>query len=149
MRLTKRRREPTSQVDMTPMIDIVFLLIIFFMTVSQISAVNNERVELPRLEGSEEQQPVVLTINVTQDGEIVVAGNRLTLPNFIRLVSQELVKVGDDPTRLKLSDGSTYCSDVGTNVLGYSLLTGETPVGTVVTHKNTKHAKCGPTQLFH
>lgn len=85
---------------MTPMIDIVFLLIIFFMTVSQISAVNHERVELPKLEGSEDQKPVVLTVNVTAEGEIVVAGDRMDVTQFISLVSNELVKVGDDPNRL-------------------------------------------------
>ncbi len=100
MRLSKKRREATSEVDMTPMIDIVFLLIIFFMTVSQISAVNHERVDLPRLEGADDQKPVLLTVNVTEKGEIVIAGNRLALPQFISLVARQLVEVGDDPNRL-------------------------------------------------
>ena len=100
MRLTKRRRESSSQIDMTPMIDIVFLLIIFFMTVSQISEVNNERLDLPKQSGAEDQKPAVLTINVVQDGTIVIAGNPRSLPQFISLVSDELQKVGDDPSRL-------------------------------------------------
>jgi len=82
------------------MIDIVFLLIIFFMTVSQISAVNHERVELPQLEGADKQKPVVLTINVNDEGEIIVAGKRLAVPQFISMVARQLVEVGDDPDKL-------------------------------------------------
>ena len=52
MKLSKHRRRPDVAFNMTPMIDIVFLLIIFFMTVSQITQVNDEPIELPKLEGS-------------------------------------------------------------------------------------------------
>ena len=64
---------------MTPMIDIVFLLIIFFMTVSQVSEVNRERLELPQQQGSQDQKPAVLTININELGEILVGGSRLSV----------------------------------------------------------------------
>ena len=53
MRLSKRHN-PGLQMNMTPMIDVTFLLLIFFMTVSQVSAVNKEQLELPQLKGSED-----------------------------------------------------------------------------------------------
>jgi biopolymer transport protein ExbD len=85
---------------MTPMIDIVFLLIIFFMTVSQVTVVNRERLALPEQEGSQDQIPSVLTVNFTASGEIVVAGAAYDLSDLIALIAEELVRVGDDPTRL-------------------------------------------------
>ncbi len=85
---------------MTPMIDIVFLLIIFFMTVSQVTEINRERLELPRQPGSLDQKPAVLTINIDQHGEILVGGSVYQLSELLALVADELARLGDDPTRL-------------------------------------------------
>ena len=57
MRLSKRRRSTKAAMNMTPMIDVAFLLMIFFMTVSQVSKLNREQLELPRQQGTEEQEP--------------------------------------------------------------------------------------------
>ena len=100
MRLSKRRRATIANMDMTPMIDIVFLLLIFFMTVSQVSEINKERVELPKLTGSVDQKPAVLTINVDQHGQLIVSARKLELGELITLVSNELQRVGDDASRL-------------------------------------------------
>ncbi len=85
---------------MTPMIDIVFLLIIFFMTVSQVTQVNQEQLELARQTGAEDQKPAVLTINLIEDGRIVVGGLTYEVPELIALLADELTQLGDDPTRL-------------------------------------------------
>jgi len=100
MRLSKRKRETRAAMNMTPMIDIVFLLIIFFMTVTQVSKINREQVELPQLQGAEDQKPMTLTVNVDRDGTIVVSGNQVTTSRLLAIVSRELAKVGDDPNRL-------------------------------------------------
>lgn len=100
MRLTKRRRNTRPEMDMTPMIDIVFLLIIFFMTVTQVSKLNKERLELPKLKGTEDQKPSVLTVNVTEAGDIIVSGRTLTAGDFVSLVNRELRRLGDDPNLL-------------------------------------------------
>jgi len=100
MRLTKHRRNTRPEMDMTPMIDIVFLLIIFFMTVTQVSKLNKEQLELPKLKGTEDQKPSVLTVNVTETGEIRVSGRTLSSGDFVSLVNRELRRVGDDPNLL-------------------------------------------------
>jgi len=103
MRLTKRRRSTRPNMDMTPMIDIVFLLIIFFMTVTQVSRVNKEPLDLAKQKGSRDQQVANITINVTVDGEYRVSGNRVSLAQLVSLVSQELTDLGGDATRLKVT----------------------------------------------
>jgi len=102
MRLSKHRRKTLAEMNMTPMIDIVFLLIIFFMTVTQISEINKELMELPKLKGSEDQERSSLTINITRDGDIVVSGNTTTTIRLLAIVSEELAKVNDDPGRLNI-----------------------------------------------
>lgn len=114
MRLTKHKRSTTAGINMTPMIDIVFLLIIFFMTVSQVSEINKERLELAKLPGSEDQKRTSLTVNVDQAGEIVVSGNRITTGELLTFVSLELAKVGDDPDRLSIVIRGDKRGDCGT-----------------------------------
>jgi biopolymer transport protein ExbD len=88
------------EMDMTPMIDVAFQLIIFFMTVSQMSQANQEQLQLPKQKGIESQEPRTLTINVTSSGEIRLAGETTTMAGLIAQVNYELVRVGDDPSKL-------------------------------------------------
>ena len=88
--------------NMTPMIDIVFLLIIFFMTVSQITRVNEERLELPVLKGAEDQVPTSLTINVTREGVIKISGSEKSIAETVYIVGRELEKVDNIPSRIQI-----------------------------------------------
>ena len=72
MKLSKHRRETLAKINMTPMIDITFLLLIFFMTVTQVSKINKEQLELSQQKGTEEQQEGVVTVNVTKEGQVIV-----------------------------------------------------------------------------
>ncbi len=100
MRLSKRRRQNVAGMDMTPMIDVVFNLLIFFMTVSQVSRANREPVELPKLRGSEDQKAAVLTINVMRDGGIVVSGSRVSIAGLVSMIEGEVARTGGDPARM-------------------------------------------------
>jgi len=102
MRLTKHRRSTRPEMNMTPMIDIVFLLIIFFMTVSQVSEINKERLELARLKGTMDQQPATVTINVMEDGEYRIGGNAVSLPQIVAIVGAQLDRVGGDARMLNI-----------------------------------------------
>jgi len=85
------------------MIDIVFLLIIFFMTVTQVSKINKEQLELARQKGSQDQQKANITINVTAEGEYRVTGKQVSLTQIVSLVSQEMSALGGDASRLKVT----------------------------------------------
>jgi biopolymer transport protein ExbD len=96
MRLTKGRHTKLD-INMTPMIDVTFLLLIFFMTVNQVSKLQREQLALPLLSGSQDQSQQALVVNVDQAGQIVVATNTVTLPELIGIVSAELARVNNDP----------------------------------------------------
>ena len=100
MRLTKHRRATLAAVNMTPMIDIVFLLIIFFMTVTQVSEVNKQQLELPQLKGSEDQKPSTIIINVDQEGLIQIAARQRTIPEVVNMIGNELQSVGGNTNLL-------------------------------------------------
>ncbi|MCU0878282.1 MAG: biopolymer transporter ExbD [Pirellulaceae bacterium] len=96
MRLA-RPRENRLEVNMTPMIDIVFLLIIFFMTVNQISDQTNEPLELSKQPGSQDQSQGAMTINIDAAGQIVVAGETLSVIDLAAAVSGEVERANNDP----------------------------------------------------
>ncbi len=88
---------------MTPMIDIVFLLIIFFMTVSQITRVVAHPVELPTVaDGGTPSDPIAMTVNIDQTGTLIVAEKQYELPEFLVFVGQQLAEVNNDPGLLNV-----------------------------------------------
>ena len=73
-RRRRRKKPPTLSMNMTPMIDIVFQLIIFFMLVSEFQNMELEQITLPfALRATEVVGPDErLVINVTARGETTV-----------------------------------------------------------------------------
>jgi len=81
MKLRKTRRDFGTSSDMTPMIDIIFQLIIFFMVVSQFTNVAVETLTLPDAkegEEAEEGNGDRVIVNVHEDGHISVFGKTQT-----------------------------------------------------------------------
>lgn len=65
-------------VDMTPMIDIVFLLIIFFMVAAQFAQQAHVNLDLPNEVGERKESNTksTLVINILDDGSIVVDNSK-------------------------------------------------------------------------
>ncbi|HMP07091.1 MAG TPA: biopolymer transporter ExbD [Lacipirellulaceae bacterium] len=78
MRLTSRYGRAKSQADMTPMIDIVFQLIAFFMfTINLSDAEQAQRATLPASDRAQPPQAPYdhpLTIHLTDRGQFIYAG---------------------------------------------------------------------------
>ncbi|MEZ6093672.1 MAG: biopolymer transporter ExbD [Pirellulaceae bacterium] len=89
--------------NMTPMIDIVFLLIIFFMTVSQITRTTKNRVQLPTVEHAENLSDfVTLTVTVDAEGDLFLRGDPVTLPELAKEVSAVRRNAGADQHQIQL-----------------------------------------------
>ena len=103
MKLSKTKRSHSLGFSMTPMIDIVFLLIIFFLTVSQFSRDTQHPLSLARVaQGAVESVLTEVTINLDKDGIIFVSGEQLTLPETIRRLQQELAGNGGNASRFRI-----------------------------------------------
>jgi biopolymer transport protein ExbD len=102
MQLSKHRRATTARMNMTPMIDVTFLLLIFFMTVTQVSEVNKEQIDLPKQKGAEDQTPAELIINVTEAGDVIVSGETITLARLASLLGEQIAGAGGNPDRVRI-----------------------------------------------
>lgn len=84
--------EHEPQPNMTPMIDIVFLLIIFFMIVTEMSQQDIAALELPlSTEAVEDKNPDKerLIINILEDGTVQVKGVTVTVRQLKKLLETE------------------------------------------------------------
>lgn len=99
MRVPLRKRG-TLGLNMTPMIDVVFQLIIFFLLSNHLAQQETHmELNLPTATSAEETDDATeqrVTINVLADGEILL-GNQRTLPDeLVRRLKFELDRAGSD-----------------------------------------------------
>jgi biopolymer transport protein ExbD len=83
--------------DLTPMIDVIFLLIIFFMLSSQFASTEARPVDLPMEPGMEtvaQDAGAKLLIDVSRDGEYSVMGEVATLESLARMVAPRPTPAG-------------------------------------------------------
>ena len=96
MRFRTGRREELD-LNITPLIDIVFLLLIFFMVSTTFQKESQLRVQLPQAEQQTEQQPEEpLEIVISADGQYAIGGRTLgdnRLPTLLQALRQA---AGDD-----------------------------------------------------
>jgi biopolymer transport protein ExbD len=79
----RRRLSPTANVDLIPMIDVVFQLVVFFMVSSTFALTPGIAIDLPASQSSE---PVVinrLVVTVGSDSEFYVNREQVSLPEML------------------------------------------------------------------
>ncbi len=92
MRVTKRFHVEELELNMTPMIDIVFLLIIFFLVVSEIASFDHIKdLELPMASAAilEDELPGRLVISIDTNDRIFVGGQQRTVADIGRLLQAQ------------------------------------------------------------
>jgi biopolymer transport protein ExbD len=98
MNFRKSHRESRMlDVDITPMIDVVFLLIIFFMTTAQFARMTRAEVELPVQVGEDEKREsrASLVVNIEKTGLIIVENETVSLDRLANMVAAETAANAD------------------------------------------------------
>ncbi len=121
-----RIRRPTSgaiELDMTPMIDVVFLLLIFFLTTAQLSQMSSAPVTLPREDGNADEllESSGLVVNVIDDGSIVIL-EKTVLTSEIALLAKNAL--AQDPTAIPVIRADRGASAAHLNAVMDALRTG-------------------------
>ena len=99
-RQSRFRQTPT--LDLTPMVDVVFLLVIFFMvSTTFITLESGLPVDLPEAQTSVAEPSSLPTVTVTKDGEIFFGGARVAEAQLAAIVRQDLETTGQTTVVLR------------------------------------------------
>ena len=125
------RRSPQNvDVNLTPLIDVVFLLLIFFMVSTTFTKENHLSIELPEASLSDnEVSKTPLEIAITREGDYAVGGNALLnrKPTTLRSAIEKVAKGDSSLPMIITADSATPHQSVVTALdvagqLGFSQL---------------------------
>ena len=112
MRLPVRQDRGAFGFNMTPMIDVVFLLIIFFLVSSHLARSEAQlQLPLPQAASGEEQdeQAPRVVINITETGELSVAGRKIAERDLASFMQGLVAEQGaDEELRVRAASQVPY-----------------------------------------
>jgi len=87
MKLNKSRFQQPARFELLPLIDVIFLLLIFFIFVMlKMTVQSNIKVDLPQLVESTQQSDKRLTISIDAENQIFINEDSTTLKNIINQI---------------------------------------------------------------
>jgi biopolymer transport protein ExbD len=94
---------PEASIDMTPMIDVVFNLLIFFMLVNQMVSIERAELALPLADQAQEEQDIEasktqLVVNIHKEGYYEISGERQDQKKLETTIKNEATAMGKDKT---------------------------------------------------
>lgn len=102
---TRRRVPAAAGLDLTPMVDVVFLLIIFFMvSTTFITLETGLPVDLPQAQSAQAQPSDLPTVTVTRDERVFLAGAEVSVDDLVVLVQEALERTGTGTVVLRADE---------------------------------------------
>lgn len=100
-----------AEINMTPLIDIMLVLLIIFMVSSSAAIESGLDVNLPETSAVSDKSDAILVISLTKTGDLAVMGTKVTLENLRETVTTELQKLKTETVILE-GDGDSDLSAV-------------------------------------
>ncbi len=88
----KKRLPQKKYMDLTPMIDIVFLLVIFFMTSSSLVKIKAIKVDLPKAAKTDTNIKEPLTVSIDKDENLYVLGKKVSVNSIESILKTQIEK---------------------------------------------------------
>lgn len=115
MLLKARADSSAPSIELTPVIDIVFLLLIFFLVATTFQQTEREmQIALPEAASG---GPIAVTlrelvVNVQSDGSIIVAGRTVSADDLRTIVTEAVESNPEQKVTIRADKGATYASVV-------------------------------------
>ncbi len=92
----KQTLRPRLRMDITPLVDIVFLLVAFFMLSSSLGKDQTLFVDLPKAKQSKTSPAREIVITVDSQGQVYLHNQKLSDKNYQTQLITEIKKIGTD-----------------------------------------------------
>ncbi|MFP4163700.1 MAG: ExbD/TolR family protein [Chitinispirillaceae bacterium] len=89
------KESQTAEINMSPLIDMVFILLIFFVITTNFNRQTGVDVTKPKAQSALSQGTKTMMIGVTREGSIHVHGRQISIERLKTLVGQEINKRPD------------------------------------------------------
>ena len=100
----ERRRKADTNLNIAPLIDIVFLLLIFFVLSSHFISHKGFNVKLPKAVSAQTQKNAQVTVFISNEGEILLNEAKVELDKLKALVRSELNKADSKTVVIKADE---------------------------------------------
>jgi biopolymer transport protein TolR len=87
-----RRRGIVAEINVTPLVDIMLVLLIIFMLTAQLIAKQAIEIDLPRASQSTAMQPTTISLALTRDGDLFLNGAPISAADLNTAVKAALNK---------------------------------------------------------
>lgn len=120
----RRRLKRTAVADMTPMIDIIFQLVIFFMISSVFNTAPGIDIKLPQGESAQTLEITPLTITVTESEEIFLNKNTVPIENLKDALRKYKESIDDKTNNVVLKGDQSISYGIFVEIMGILRATG-------------------------
>ncbi len=105
------RRRSTADIDIAPLVDCVFLLLIFFLLTSSFSEKRGLKITVPRSATAEQAEKETIEITVSDAGEVMLDGRAVSKKGLTEALKAKVEKEGKKPVFM-LADRQVPLGDV-------------------------------------
>ena len=115
MLIAAEEQQPTASIELTPLIDMVFLLLIFFLVATTFRQEEREmQIALPFASSSAPISTMMreLIVNVDVEGAIIVGGRPIDEEGLGRLISEAVAVNPDQKVTVRGDRGTAYANIV-------------------------------------
>lgn len=97
----ERKRHNHAHLNIAPLVDVVFLLLLFFMLTSHLMLEPAIKITLPDSRTSETKHEIIKTVLITKEGDIYYLDEKVNLNNLQKSIYDSLQDVEEDFLRIK------------------------------------------------
>ena len=106
-KLAKQQEEDGAEIDLTPMLDVVFIMLIFFIVVA--SFIKEAGIEVNRPDDNQQSDPndsVSIVVEVASDGQIWMENRRVDVRAVRANIQRMLAEDPEAPVTVKVEKGA-------------------------------------------
>lgn len=86
------KSESSAEVNIAPLLDMVFILLIFFVITTNFSRQSGVEVQKPKAQSAVYQGQKTILVGISREGSIHIHGRQVNLEKLTRIVSSEIAR---------------------------------------------------------